>query len=134
MRQHPRSAHGSSGAAAAQQQRGSSAAAAWCQHSMTEVHGAAASATVPANWATGHPHLPALHPSACPPSLCTAQVDLLLLGGDLFHDNKPSRPTLVKTVNLLMKYCLGDDPIQFRILSDAADNFVGGWVLQLMGT
>jgi double-strand break repair protein MRE11 len=53
-------------------------------------------------------------------------VDLLLLGGDLFHDNKPSRPTVVRTVQLLRDYCLGDDPIQFRILSDAAESFVGG--------
>jgi hypothetical protein len=32
----------------------------------------------------------------------------------------------VRTVQLLSRYCLGDDPIQFRILSDAAENFVGG--------
>lgn len=51
---------------------------------------------------------------------------MLLLGGDLFHDNKPSRPTLVRAVELLRKYCLGDDPIQFRILSDPAHNFVNG--------
>lgn len=54
------------------------------------------------------------------------RVDLLLLGGDLFHDNKPSRPTLVRAVELLRKYCLGDEPVRFRILSDAADNFVSG--------
>jgi len=57
------------------------------------------------------------------------QVDLLLLGGDLFHDNKPSRPTVVRTVQLMMKYCLGDQPIAFRILSDPAQNFVGGCVV-----
>lgn len=56
----------------------------------------------------------------------TPQVDMLLLGGDLFHDNKPSRPTVVRAVQLLRQYCLGDDPIQFRILSDPAVNFVGG--------
>ncbi|KAI8472613.1 MAG: MRE11 eukaryotic DNA repair protein, partial [Monoraphidium minutum] len=54
------------------------------------------------------------------------EVDMLLLGGDLFHDNKPSRPTVVRAVELLSNYCLGDEPIRFRVLSDPAANFVGG--------
>ncbi len=53
-------------------------------------------------------------------------VDFLLLGGDLFHDNKPSRATLVKTMQLFTKYCLGDRLIPFRVLSDQAANFVAG--------
>lgn len=61
--------------------------------------------------------------------LAAAQdVDMLLLGGDLFHDNKPSRPTVVKAIQLISKYCLGDKPIPFRILSDQAANFVSGYV------
>lgn len=52
------------------------------------------------------------------------QVDMILLGGDLFHENKPSRSTLVKTVNLLSKYCLGDEPVRFKVLSNQAENFV----------
>ena len=31
------------------------------------------------------------------------QADMVLLGGDLFHDNKPSRQTVVKTMRLLRK-------------------------------
>lgn len=51
------------------------------------------------------------------------QVDLILLGGDLFHDNKPSRRCLHNCITLLRKYCMGDSPIQFNILSDQTVNF-----------
>ncbi|XP_053312070.1 double-strand break repair protein MRE11 [Spea bombifrons] len=51
------------------------------------------------------------------------EVDFLLLGGDLFHDNKPSRRTLHTCIELLRKYCMGDRPIQFEILSDQSVNF-----------
>lgn len=54
-------------------------------------------------------------------------VDMLLLGGDLFHDNKPSRTTITRTVELLNKYCLGDRPVQIRVLnSNQAEIFVNG--------
>ncbi|XP_038673896.1 double-strand break repair protein MRE11 isoform X2 [Scyliorhinus canicula] len=51
------------------------------------------------------------------------RVDFILLGGDLFHDNKPSRKTLHTCMELLRKYCMGDNPIQFEILSDQSVNF-----------
>lgn len=51
------------------------------------------------------------------------QVDLLLLGGDLFHENKPSRSTLVKTIEILRRYCLNDRPVQFQVVSDQTVNF-----------
>ena len=41
-------------------------------------------------------------------------VDALLLGGDLFHDNKPSRNTVVRAVDLISKYALNDRPIGFE--------------------
>uniref|UniRef100_A0A8D0C7R5 Double-strand break repair protein n=1 Tax=Scleropages formosus TaxID=113540 RepID=A0A8D0C7R5_SCLFO len=50
-------------------------------------------------------------------------VDFILLGGDLFHDNKPSRKSLHNCIELLRKYCMGDKPITFEILSDQAVNF-----------
>ena len=28
-------------------------------------------------------------------------IDFILLGGDLFHDNQPSRKTMFETINLL---------------------------------
>lgn len=51
------------------------------------------------------------------------KVDFLLLGGDLFHENKPSRTTLVKTIEILRRYCLNDDPVQFQVVSDQTINF-----------
>ncbi|KAM3935287.1 double-strand break repair protein MRE11 [Leptodactylus fuscus] len=51
------------------------------------------------------------------------EVDFVLLGGDLFHDNKPSRRTLHTCMELLRKYCMGDRPIQFEVLSDQSVNF-----------
>jgi double-strand break repair protein MRE11 len=36
---------------------------------------------------------------------CANSVDLILLGGDLFHDNKPSRQALHQTMTLLRNYC-----------------------------
>ncbi|CAN6453386.1 unnamed protein product [Victoria cruziana] len=52
------------------------------------------------------------------------QADFLLLGGDLFHENKPSRTTLVKTIEILRRYCLNDRPVQFQVVSDQTVNFV----------
>ncbi|XP_076897890.1 double-strand break repair protein MRE11-like [Bidens hawaiensis] len=51
------------------------------------------------------------------------KVDFVLLGGDLFHENKPSRTTLVKTIEILRQYCLNDKPVQFQVVSDQTINF-----------
>ncbi|XP_070761935.1 double-strand break repair protein MRE11 isoform X2 [Enoplosus armatus] len=53
----------------------------------------------------------------------TNQVDFILLGGDLFHDNKPSRRCLHNCITMLRRYCMGDTPIHFNILSDQTVNF-----------
>uniref|UniRef100_A0A8C9ZAD6 Double-strand break repair protein n=1 Tax=Sander lucioperca TaxID=283035 RepID=A0A8C9ZAD6_SANLU len=53
----------------------------------------------------------------------TNQVDFILLGGDLFHDNKPSRRCLHNCITMLRRYCMGDTPIHFNILSDQNVNF-----------
>lgn len=51
------------------------------------------------------------------------QVDFLLLGGDLFHENKPSRTTLVKAIEILRRHCLNDKPVHFQVVSDQTVNF-----------
>lgn len=53
-------------------------------------------------------------------------VDLILLGGDLFHENKPSRATLHQTMALLRQYTLGDKPISVELLSDPNDGALPG--------
>uniref|UniRef100_A0A3B4YBP4 Double-strand break repair protein MRE11 n=1 Tax=Seriola lalandi dorsalis TaxID=1841481 RepID=A0A3B4YBP4_SERLL len=53
----------------------------------------------------------------------TNQVDFILLGGDLFHENKPSRRCLHNCITMLRQYCMGDTPIHFNILSDQTVNF-----------
>ncbi|XP_041851651.1 double-strand break repair protein MRE11 [Melanotaenia boesemani] len=53
----------------------------------------------------------------------TNQVDFILLGGDLFHENKPSRRCLHSCISMLRKYCMGDSPVTFNILSDQNVNF-----------
>lgn len=51
------------------------------------------------------------------------QVDFLLLGGDLFHENKPSRTTLVKAIEILRRHCLNNQPVHFQVVSDQTVNF-----------
>jgi double-strand break repair protein MRE11 len=54
------------------------------------------------------------------------QVDFVLLGGDLFHDNKPSRTTLVRAMDILTKYCLNGNAVPFHVISNQSENFVSG--------
>jgi DNA repair exonuclease SbcCD nuclease subunit len=48
---------------------------------------------------------------------------MIVLSGDLFHDNKPTRATVLKTIKILRKYCLGANPVKFEVVSDQS-NFV----------
>ena len=50
-------------------------------------------------------------------------VDMVLLAGDLFHDNKPSRKCLMRCMQLLRDYCLGEREVQIEVVSDPATNF-----------
>ena len=49
--------------------------------------------------------------------------DLVLLAGDLFHDNKPSRATMHRALGLLRKYSQGGNPVRFAVVSDQEKNF-----------
>ncbi|KAI0316569.1 Metallo-dependent phosphatase-like protein [Amylostereum chailletii] len=45
-------------------------------------------------------------------------VDFVLLAGDLFHENRPSRDCLYQVMGLLRQYTMGDKPIQIELLSN----------------
>ncbi|KAJ2612080.1 meiotic recombination [Coemansia sp. RSA 1804] len=51
------------------------------------------------------------------------RADMVLLGGDLFHENKPSRRTMHRAMALLRKHCMGDAPVAVEYLSDPQVDF-----------
>uniref|UniRef100_A0A158PJ11 Mre11_DNA_bind domain-containing protein n=1 Tax=Angiostrongylus costaricensis TaxID=334426 RepID=A0A158PJ11_ANGCS len=51
------------------------------------------------------------------------KVDMVLLGGDLFHENNPSRDMQHRVIQLLRQYCLSDNEVNLEFLSDASINF-----------
>uniref|UniRef100_A0A8R1DTR1 Double-strand break repair protein n=1 Tax=Caenorhabditis japonica TaxID=281687 RepID=A0A8R1DTR1_CAEJA len=51
------------------------------------------------------------------------KVDMVLLGGDLYHENNPSREVQHRVTQLLRQYCLNENPIALEFLSDASINF-----------
>ncbi|KAK3950872.1 Mre11 DNA-binding presumed domain-containing protein [Pseudoneurospora amorphoporcata] len=54
-------------------------------------------------------------------------VDMVLLGGDLFHDNRPSRKAMYQVMRSLRKHCLGMKPCELEFLSDSAEVFEGAF-------
>eukprot|EP00920_Eleutheroschizon_duboscqi_P032827 GHVT01079046.1.p1 GENE.GHVT01079046.1~~GHVT01079046.1.p1 ORF type:complete len:209 (+),score=51.30 GHVT01079046.1:297-923(+) len=50
-------------------------------------------------------------------------VDLMLHGGDLFEEHKPSRATMHKTMKLFRKYCLGEGSVNFDVVSNYNPNW-----------
>ncbi|XP_043488899.1 double-strand break repair protein MRE11 isoform X2 [Polistes fuscatus] len=51
------------------------------------------------------------------------QVDFILLGGDLFHDTKPSQTAMVECMDLLRKYCYGSGDVKMEFLTDPSKVF-----------
>ncbi|KAH7346509.1 Metallo-dependent phosphatase-like protein [Rhexocercosporidium sp. MPI-PUGE-AT-0058] len=54
-------------------------------------------------------------------------VDMVLLAGDLFHDNKPSRKSIYQVMRSLRQNCLGEKPCELMFLSDANEVFDGAF-------
>lgn len=52
-------------------------------------------------------------------------VDMVLLAGDLFHDNKPSRKSMYQVMRSLRTNCYGEKPCELEMLSDASEMFAG---------
>lgn len=50
-------------------------------------------------------------------------VDFVLLGGDLYHYNKPSRNTQYQCNSILARHVLGERNIEFNVISDQSINF-----------
>ena len=50
-------------------------------------------------------------------------ADMVLLAGDLFHDNKPSRRALHRCMEIMRDHCLGDRPVDIEVVSDQKSNF-----------
>jgi double-strand break repair protein MRE11 len=60
--------------------------------------------------------------------MCIAKdrdVDMVLLAGDLFHDNKPSRKSMYNVMRSLRLNCYGEKPCELEMLSDASETLGG---------
>jgi double-strand break repair protein MRE11 len=53
-------------------------------------------------------------------------VDMVLLTGNLFHDNKPSRKALQSAIEVLRTHCLDHRDIGIEILSEQGSGGGGG--------
>ena len=60
--------------------------------------------------------------------MCLAKsrdVDMVLLAGDLFHENKPSRKSMYQVMRSLRTNCYGNKPCELEMLSDGSEQFAG---------
>eukprot|EP00871_Galdieria_phlegrea_P004364 jgi/Galph1/4929/GphlegSOOS_G3561.1 len=51
------------------------------------------------------------------------EADMVVLGGDLFHENKPSRSCLIRTMRILRDHCFGEKPVYVKFLSNPTESF-----------
>ena len=60
--------------------------------------------------------------------MCLAKerdVDMVLLAGDLFHENKPSRKSMYNVMRTLRMNCYGEKPCELQMLSDGSETLGG---------
>ncbi|KAI5801559.1 double-strand break repair protein mus-23 [Peziza echinospora] len=57
----------------------------------------------------------------------THDVDMVLLSGDLFHENKPSRKAMYQVMRSLRMNCYGEKPCSLQIISDTSTAFQGSF-------
>jgi double-strand break repair protein MRE11 len=60
--------------------------------------------------------------------MCLAKekdVDMVMLGGDLFDKHTPSRKSMVNVIRSLRMNTLGDKPCELEFLSDGSEVFGG---------
>lgn len=60
--------------------------------------------------------------------MCLAKerdVDMVLLAGDLFHENKPSQKSMYQVMRSLRMNCYGEKPCELEMLSDGSEAFAG---------
>ncbi|KAK9463367.1 Metallo-dependent phosphatase-like protein [Lipomyces oligophaga] len=46
------------------------------------------------------------------------EVDMVILAGDLFHENKPSKKSMYQVIKSLRNNCFGEKPCELELLSD----------------
>lgn len=47
-------------------------------------------------------------------------VDMVLLAGDLFHENQPSKKSMFQVMRILRQNCLGEKPCELEVMCDTS--------------
>ncbi len=53
------------------------------------------------------------------------RCDMVIHAGDMFHENKPSRQAMHSAMKMFRQYCLGDDPVFFKVLNEESQSAEG---------
>ena len=53
-------------------------------------------------------------------------ADMVLIAGDMFHENKPSRRTLHSTFDIIQRHTLGEEDVYMEIMNEQTGIFKAG--------